>query len=680
MSLSPTQMCLAAVMAASLTSGAQAASDPDALSDLSLEDLLTVDVVTASRKSQTVQDVAAAVFVITREDIEHAGVTSIPELLRMAPGVNVARLSSGRWAVSARGFNGRFANKLLVLMDGRSIYSPLFSGVLWEMEGTLLEDIERIEIIRGPSAALWGANAVNGVINILTRKTRDTQGKLVALGVGNIESGSAAVRIGSTLDSGHYRVWAKTESHRGFEDMAGTLGNDASRTSRAGFRTDTTLASGAGLSLSGSIVNNVAGDRWNEADVASASGVKITDHTQQTDAAHLLARYSVLAGDGSETIVQGYVEHNQVNVRQAFDQRRTTFDVDVQHHPRLDGMHDVVLGANYRFSTDDITSGGFLRIVPESRNFSLASVFVNDEITLIPERLRATLGARLEYNSFTGFEPQPHARLAWTPNRTQTVWTALSRAVRTPSRAEPDATVDLYVIPVNPLSPIPILVRNVPPADSALKSEVVDAFEIGYRHQFESNLSLDWTAFNNQYSRLTGARLGSFLPPSATAPYGIQTIVPGNGLEGRTWGWEMALDWRPERAWRMQAAYSYLKSDIRSPSGDTFELGSAARQSGGTPQHQLSLRSAVSLGNGREFDAKVRYVSALNEGMPGQMTIDAYTALDLRYAWRPTPGLTLSVTGENLLQSQHAEFVPDLLPSQTLQVPRSVYFKALWQF
>lgn len=680
MTLSPTKICLVAVVAASMSTGVQAATESEALPDLSLEDLLKVDVVTASRKTQAVQDVAAAVFVITREDIERSGSTSIPELLRMAPGVNVARLSSGRWAVTARGFNGRFANKLLVLMDGRSIYSPLFSGVLWEMEGTLLEDIERIEIIRGPSAALWGANAVNGVINILTRHTRDTHGVVVALGAGSIENGSAAARFGATTENGHYRVWAKTESQRSFDDTSGVKSNDASRTSRAGFRSDTTLASGAGLSLSGSIVNNVAGDRWNEADPGSATGIKVSDHTQQNDAAHLLARYSVLAGDGSETIVQGYVEHNRVNLQQAFDQRRTSIDLDVQYHPRLKGIHDVVMGANYRYSTDNITSGGFLSISPESRDFSLGSVFVNDEITLIPERLRATLGARLEYNSFTGFEPQPHARIAWTPNRTQTVWSALSRAVRTPSRAEPDATVDLYVIPPNPRTPFPVLVRNTPPADHTLQSEIVDAFELGYRHQFASNLSLDLTAFNNKYKRLSAARLGALLFPTATTPYPVQTIVPNNGLEGRTWGWEMAMDWRPDRTWRMQAAYSYLKSDIRSLSGDVFEAGAAARQSGSTPQHQLSLRSSMSLGNGREVDAKVRYVSALNEDRGAQPTIDAYTALDLRYAWRPTPGLTLSVTGENLLQSQHTEFVPDLLPSQTLQVPRSVYFKALWQF
>lgn len=680
MTLKTSNIFIAVAVAATLSTGAQAAADLAGVPDISLEDLLKVDVITASRKTQSVQGVAAAVYVISREDIERSGATSLPEVLRMAPGVEVARLSSGRWAVSARGFNGRFANKLLVLMDGRSIYSPLFSGVLWEMEGTLLEDIERIEIIRGPSAALWGANAVNGVINILTRHTRDTQGTLVALGAGNIESGSAAVRVGSATDSGHYRVWAKTEASRGFNDASGAQGNDAWHTSRAGFRADTTLASGNGLSLSGSIASNLAGDRWYEANVNSPVGISATEHTQQADAAHLLARYNRLEDDGSETIAQAYVENSNVQVTNAFSERRTTLDLDVQHHPRLNGIHDVVLGATYRYSSDNITSSGIINISPESRDFSLASVFINDEITLLPEKLRATLGARLEYNSFTGFEPQPQARLAWTPSRTQTIWSAVSRAVRTPSRAEPDATVDLAVTPANAQVPFPVLIRNMPPANHSKLSETVEAFELGYRQQFGSNVSVDLTAFENHYSRLSAASLGAFQLPTMLTPYGVQYITPGNVLEGRTYGWELALDWRAQPDWRLQAAYSHLKANITSASGDPIEVAAAATASTSAPQHQLTLRSSLSMGNGREFDAKVRYVSAVLEGKAGTAPIDAYTALDLRYAWRPQPKLTLSITGENLLQSQHTEFVPDLLPSQTLQVPRSVHFKALWQF
>jgi len=676
--------CLLSALLSSLvawTPITHAADNLQPPSDLSLEELMRVDVTTASRKAQAVQDVAAAVFVITRDDIERSGSTSIPEVLRLAPGVEVARLSSGRWAVSARGFNGRFANKLLVLLDGRSIYSPLFSGVLWDMEGTLLEDIERVEIIRGPGAALWGANAVNGVINIITRHTRDTQGGLVALGAGNVENGSAAVRYGAGLGNGFYRIWAKTESQRSFDDTAGKAGNNGTRTTRAGFRADIALASGSGLSLSGGMVNNVAGDRWNVASLTAANGIAVADTTETNEAVHLLGRYSRLSGNGSETIVQTYIEQNRIALARAFEQRRTTVDLDVQHRPRLSGVHDLVVGANYRFSGDDITtSGSFIQIDPQNRSVTLASVFINDEITLVPERLRATLGARLEHNSFTGLEPQPHARLAWTPSRTQTFWTAVSRAVRTPSRAEPDATVDLTVTPPNAQVPFPVLLRNLPPADRSQLSETVNALEFGYRQQVNANLSLDLTAFNNYYSRLSAARLGPQQLVFQPFLYVVQNVIPGNGLQGRTWGLELAVDWRPQRAWRIQGAYSYLKADITSVQGDSVEVGAATMNANSAPQHQLMLRSSLSLGNGRELDAKVRYVSAVQADASGIAPVDAYTSLDLRYAWRPVPKLTLSVTGENLLNQNHAEFVPDLLPSQLLQVPRSVHFKALWQF
>lgn len=675
----PGRIWRAIALAAAVTAGTPAVADPADLPDLSLEDLLKADVVTASRKSQAVQGVAAAVFVITREDIERSGATSLPELLRLAPGVQVARLSSGRWAVSARGFNGRFANKLLVLMDGRSIYSPLFSGVLWEMESTPLEDIDRIEVIRGPGAALWGANAVNGVINILTRKARDTRGTLVALGAGSIERGSATVRWGTAMPDGDVRLWARSESHRGLEDAAGAPGNDAWRTSRAGFRADWTLPGGDGLSLSGALLDTVNGDRWNVPTPAAATGSLLVDQTQRGRGGHLLASFQRLGSDGSETIVQGYVDDSTVQVDGALDERRRTVDIDIQHRPRLAGSHDVIWGATYRRSRDRIASGGIIGITPGQRTFTLASVFVNDEITLLPDRLRATLGLRLEKNNATGSEPQPHARLAWTPSRTQTVWAALSRAVRTPSRAERDAQLDLTVTPASP--PLPaVLLRNVPRADHDLLAEAVRAFEFGYRHQFNANFSLDLAAFSNRYERLRSAGLAAqqFVPSPVF--YVVQTITPDNGLAGTTRGLELALDWRATRAWRVQAAYSRLSARIGTDAPDPIQQGNAAALSSSAPRHQLMLRSSLSLGKGHELDARLRRASSAQEGNPAAVPIAAYTALDLGYALSPMPGLRLSISGENLLERRHAELAPELLPSQTLTVPRSVHVRALWRF
>lgn len=640
--------------------------------DLSLEDLLKADVVTASRKTQAQQDVAAAVFVVTREDIERSGATSLPEALRLVPGVQVARLASGRWAVSVRGFNSRFANKLLVLLDGRSVYSPLFSGVVWEMEGTLLEDIDRIEVIRGPGAALWGANAVNGVINILTRKSRETMGGLLAASAGSIERGALAARFGGDLPNGHYRVWAKRESHRAFEDGGGNRGLDAWQTSRAGFRADTALGSSDSLTVSGTLIRTSAGDRWIEASLFSPTGVQIQDRVQRADVGHLLARYSRLGDDGSETIVQSYLAHDRLEVIDRVEERRTTADLDVQHRPRSAGMHDLVWGLNYRVSRDVIAGQGIIAVAPARRSITLGSVFVNDEITLLPEALRATLGLRLERNSFTGTEPQGHARLAWTPSRTQTLWAAYSRAVRTPSRAEADLSFELSVLPARP--PLPAVLTRSPAPGNSLSAEVVKAFELGYRQQFGVDLALDIAAFRNRYTQLLTGGLGGQTFAMQPVPHAVQLIDRSRSQTAVTRGLELALDWRVLRHWRLQAIYSHFDVATTVGTGDPVADGAALARTANSPRHQWALRSSLALGQAGEFDARLRRVTEVQGSIP------AYTELDLRYALRPMPGLTLAISGENLLHARHAEFKPDLLPSEPLQVPRSVHLKAQWVF
>ncbi|MEK8051757.1 TonB-dependent receptor [Ideonella sp. DXS22W] len=667
---------LAALVAAACAATAQAA--PDNPADLSLEDLLKVDVVTASRKAQAVQDVAAAVYVITREDIEHSGASSLPAALSLAPGVEVQRLASGRWAVGTRGFSGRFANKLLVLMDGRSIYSPLFSGVLWEMEGTLMEDIERIEVIRGPGAALWGANAVNGVINIITRQARDTQGTLVAASTGTLERGSLALRHGGTLPGGHWRAWISHQDAKHFDDLSGQPGHDGWRTTRAGFRVDRALTGDTTLSLSGGLTDNTSGDRWYTASLVSPTGVNVDDIVQRTNATHLLARASRLGSDGSETVVQGYLATDRVVGGRFFDQHRMTVDLDAQHRPRPIGHHDLVLGATWRSSHDSVGSGpGLFAFGQPQRTFTVASLFVNDEITLRPDTLRATVGARIEHNSFTGWEPQPHLRLAWTPNPTQTLWGALSRAVRTPSRAERDIQVDLRAVPANPPTP-PVLLRSITTEARPLDSELIDAFELGYRQQFGPSVALDVALFSNRYHRLTGGSSGGQSFELAPVPHVVQLLLPGNGLHGRTRGGELVLDWRVQRGWRVQATYSHVETSVMSNSADPVSIGSAATQGAGTPERLLSLRSTLALGGNVDADARLRHASAISGA--ATTPVPGYTTLDLRLAWHARPGLTLALIGENLLRAHHLEGAPELLPSQTLRVPRMAHVKALWQF
>jgi len=656
---------------------ALAEDEPRDAVDLSLEELLDAEVMTASRKLQRLNDVAAAVFVISREDIERSGAMSIPEALRMAPGLQVARLANNRWAVSARGFNGRFANKLLVLMDGRSIYSPLFSGVIWEAEDTLLEDIERIEVIRGPGAAMWGSNAVNGVINIITRKARDTQGDLLVAGAGTEEKAFAAFRHGGQAGDGHYRVWGKAFTRDASVTLAGQPGHDDWSAGRIGFRGDWALAVGDRLMVSGQAYTGPTGDRWNSPDLASATGFTPTSMQQIGNGAHLLARREWRKTDGSEAAFQTYVEQSETGISNAFHEVRSTLDMDFQQRTLFAQQHDVIWGLGYRYSHDQIDSHGIFLFQPQSRDFSLFSAFVHDEITLRPETLHLILGARLEHNSFTGFEPQPNVRLTWTPTPNEALWGAVSRAVRTPSRIELDAQADLSVTLANPPTvPANVLTRYVPRADRTLLAERVTAFEVGYRHQWDSKLSLDLAAFYNDYDNLRSTGLGAL---QAAPPFLIQTVIPTNKLTARTRGVELSLDYHAAAWWRLQPAYSYLWITSKAPSDDVVEQSGAAALEGRSPRHQFSLRSSMTLSGQRQFDFWLRHVSALESADRSGSVVPAYTTLDLRYAWRPTKGLELALVGQNLLDRRHPEFVPDF-PSEPLQIERGLYVKAKWQF
>ncbi|MGB0127524.1 MAG: TonB-dependent receptor plug domain-containing protein, partial [Rhodocyclaceae bacterium] len=396
-----------AVLGGALVVASLARAGEPAAIDLSLEELLSIEVTTASRKAERLQDVAGAVFVITREDIEQSGATSIPEVLRMAPGVQVARLSQNRWAVSVRGFNGRFANKLLVLMDGRSIYSPLFSGVIWEAEDTLLEDIDRIEVVRGPGAAMWGANAVNGVINIITRRARDTQGSLLVAGAGTEERAFAAFRHGGEAGEGHYRVWGKVFARDESVNLAGNRASDDWQAGRVGFRGDWPLASGNRLTLSAAAYNGTAGDTWDYPDLASPLGFRLQPTEQRNQGAHVIGRREWTFDDASEASFQAYVDHSEVDIERVVNVKRTTADLDFQHRKLFGKTHDLIWGLGYRVSRDNTVGKALVDFSPKSRDFRLATAFAQDDITLLPDRLRLMAGARLEHNSFTGFEFQP---------------------------------------------------------------------------------------------------------------------------------------------------------------------------------------------------------------------------------------------------------------------------------
>lgn len=644
---------------------------------MSIEDLLNVEVTTVSRKAQRLTDTAAAAFVLTAEDIQRSGSTSIPEALRLVPGLEVARISGSRWAVTARGFNGRFANKLLVLVDGRSAYSPFFSGVFWEAEDVLLEDVERIEVIRGPGATMWGANAVNGVINVLTRHARRTQGGLVTALTGNEGQRTGAVRWGAQVDDDtHYRLWAKSIQRDSVQANDGTPGSDDVQALRAGVRLDRDLSGRMRLMATANVFDAQSGEVLMLPQLTPPYATR-TPTRQKNQGAQALGKIDWTLDNGSQGTLQIGLEQSRIEMDRVHAEDRTTLDLDFQNRFALTSRQDLVWGLGYRRSADAISTPpmSLSTFLPPAQTQTLYSAFVHDEFTVVPDRWRIAAGSKFEHNSYTGFEIQPNLRSSWSLNPTDAVWAAVSRAVRTPARVERGARIDAAVLPADPAggNPLPTLLRIG--GSPAFSSESVLSYEVGYRAQFGSNLLLDLTAFHNRYRHLRAGRtLGASPVLTSLPPYLLVSSEISNSLDAQANGVEAAVDWHATPNLRLQAAGTWLQIKAE-PDGDPMHDLDVRSAEGGVPRHQLSLRASYELGTHQQLDGWVRRVGRLDA-----LDIGAYTTLDLRWAWRVTPQFEVSVIGQNLLRAQHVEFTGDQLPTLQMRVPRTVAVKGRWQF
>ncbi|MDH3460876.1 MAG: TonB-dependent receptor [Burkholderiaceae bacterium] len=662
---------LASTTATGLAHAAGAEPNQRSLSDLSLEELMNIEVTSVAKKPQRVADTASAVFVITGEDIRRSGVTSIAEALRMAPGLEVARFGSNKWAVSIRGFNGRFANKLLVLMDGRTVYTPLFSGVLWETQDAVLEDIERIEVIRGPGAALWGANAVNGIINIITRKASDTHGTLVSAGAGDSERSFATIRHGGTVGTdGAYRIYAKGFSRDSYPDLTGRDGPDDWTGGLVGFRLDRALAAGEDLSVQVNAFQGRIGEQFTTA-LLDFPYRNVQDIKQRGEGANVLLRWQGRSAAGSSSALQAYLDHTRFELG-AFSESRDTLDLDYQRRLPVGASNDLIVGAAYRLSHDSITPTDTVTFAQTSLESRLFSAFAQDEITLAPDLLRLTLGSRFEHNSYTGSEIQPNARLLWTPAPEHSFWGSVSRAVRTPARFEAYGRIRQAVIPPStPGNPGPLPVELAIVGNTEFDSEKLVAYELGYRTQLAAHASVDWTVFSNHYDGIRGFVLGAPqpVPVMAIPTHVVQPLNIANSLNGHVNGTEVAVEMRPREWWRLQghAGVQWLSfTDINGPEDSI---------TGAAPRHTFSVRSMMNLRSNIELDLWLRHVDALHG-----LDVPAYTTLDLRLGWKPRRDIELSLVGQNLSQPRHQEFVSDFIGTTTNQVPRSVYVRLDWRF
>jgi iron complex outermembrane receptor protein len=649
---------------------------------MSLEELTSLEVSSASRKLQKVSETPAAVFVITQEDIRRSGVTSIPEALRLAPGLSVARIDGSTWSVASRGFNGRFLNKMQVLIDGRSVYSPPFSSVNWDMQDTLLEDIERIEVVRGPGGSLWGANAVNGVINIITKKARDTKGTLVKAGYGTEEEGFAALRYGGEAgERADYRAFVKYFNRGPLQDGDfGYLGqgeaHDDWNAFRGGFRLDVAAGRRDDLTLQGEAYSGTEGHQdqlWPMDPAVSFNQRPVSD--TQFAGGFLLTRWQHRLADGGDLALQAYYDRSYRDEQALGKAVWDVFDVDFQHRFYLGRRQEVLWGLGYRLIRDKVEDGDLVTYEDDSANDQLFSFFVQDEITLFPKHLRLLLGSKFEHNDYTGFECQPNARLVWTPAKQHTLWGAVSRAVRTPSRVEDSGNVLYTVLEPGLFFPGPFPSKVVINGSGDFDAEKSLSYELGYRFMPRGGFSLDIALFHTRYWDLRSAEP---LPPVfETEPINhlLLAYEEDNKLVGETWGFEVAVDWRVRPWWRLQGHYSLLKMNL-SQAQDGADIISTMLYEDSSPQQQWSLRSSFDLGRNWDLDFWLRYVDSVRVYFT---EVDDYLTLDVRLAWRPAPGLELALVGQNLIENERSEFQVEYGRAGTV-VPRGFYGQIKWQF
>ncbi len=639
---------------------------PDQLSELkrmSFEELMNVEITSVSRTEEMLHDAAAAVSVITRETIRRSGATTIPDALRLVPGIHVGEQTSSSWAVSSRGFSNVNSEKLLVLSDTRSIYTPLVSGVGWDVQDYLLDDVERIEVIRGPGAALWGSNAVNGVINITTRSARDTHGVYAQGSLGSFDRASLAMRYGGETAGGvNYRVFGKYFERDETSHQSPTE-DDAWQLAHIGFRTDWDGNELDSFTVQGDAYSGEQGQLVPAITVIGRSG-PTGPLNVDVSGGNLLARWRRSYDESSDMQLRAYYDYTSRD-DPSFEDTLHTFDIDLQRRFTAFTRHEIIWGTAYRFTSNRNEPGLIWALDPPDADDQLFSGFIQDQISL-SDSLRVTLGTKLEHNDFSGFEVQPSVRVAWLPRDSHTLWAAISRAVRVPTRFERDVFVDASDPAGNPVFR---LVGN-----DDFESEELIAYEAGYRWRPLEALSLDLALFYNDYEELAAVEVGTIFVDPDTG----RTVIPvesQNFMNGRTYGAELQVEWQPLENWRLTANYSHIDMDL-TPLG--MDLNRNETLEGSTPRNLAGLRSLLSLGGRLELDAQLRYQSRIRT-QPLTLEaegVDSYTELDVHLGWQASDQWTISVVGQNLLHDEHAEFGPfDARGNRE----RAVYLKAEWR-
>jgi iron complex outermembrane receptor protein len=643
------------------------------LSQVSLEDLMNIQVTSVSKKEQKMSQAAAAIFVITQEDIRRSGAANIPDLLRLVPGLAVSQINANTWAVSARGFNQQFTNKLLVLIDGRAVYTPLLGGVNWDTQVVPLEDIDRIEVIRGPGATIWGANAVNGVINVVTKRAADTQGALVTGGGGTEGQAQGTVQYGGTLRGNtNYRVFTDYLSHNALPEPGGGSGDDAWHLLHGGFRADANISTKDSVTLQGDVYAGEEGATIIHIFSIDPPVVANRDVLAGLSGGNLLARWNHTFSSRSDTTFQFYFD-NYERTGPESDETRNTIDFDFSHHWIWGSHQDVVWGAGYRRTWDQDLGTIDQAFNPPNTELQLFTFFAQDTFKVLPDRLFLTAGTKVENNYFTGYELEPSVRLAWAPSNWMTFWSAVSRAERTPARRDTglNAALAVFPDPAGSSTPVEVVLFGNP----KFRSEHVLAYEAGFRAQPNRRLSLDASTFFNRYDHLESHEPGQeVLEPSPAPARFVIPITFGNLMYGTTEGGEISANLKLTDRWTISPSYAFLEMHLHTKAASQDTL-SVAEFEGSSPRHQAQLRSHVDLSHGLSWDASANFVSAL----PTQ-GVASYTRLDTQLKWKFAERAEISLVGQNLLRDHHLESMDALTLVNSSLIKRSAYAKFSWRF
>jgi len=641
------------------------------LSTMDIEDLMNVKVTSVSRTEEKLSRTASAVFVITQADIARSGAANIPGLLRMVPGLDVAQIDANTWAISARGLNDEFSNELLVLFDGRNVYTPTFGGVLWGLLDLPLENIERIEVIRGPGGSIWGANAVNGVINIITKKAGETRGVMVVAGGGNLDKGFGTAQYGGSLGKDtDFRVYSKYFNQDHSPAATGQSAGDGWHTLRGGFRTDSTLSMKDTLMLQGDLFTGREGESVVSLPSITSSGLINTQTVAGESGGFFQGVWRHTYSSRSDTTFSAsYGTYESDDVLNSIAEGRKTFSADFQEHIAWGERQDFVWGLGYQYSTSHSEGNLTVSLNPANLSTQLFSSFVQDEIALLPDRFYLTVGAKLEHNYYTGFTVMPSARGAYLISEGQMLWAAFSKAERTP------ASVDTAIRENFGSSPgpggIPVLISLL--GNPQFKNEVLIDYELGYRISLSKRLSIDLAAYYNDYSnQQTTEPAAEFLEATPTPVHLVMPSTYENLMHGEAHGFEVAANWKVTDRWTVSPAYDFERFHMHlSPSSQ--DTTTVADVEGTDPHVHAHLRSHVDLSNGLSWDVSAYFVDRIT-----YQAVPSYTRLDTQLSWRPKEGFSVSLVGQNLVRDSHLEFVEQ--GNDPTLVKRSGYAKVTWKF